>query len=108
MTAREKLNRRQRSLATGLFGGFALVFSSAAIGSLIQRSPVSDYLLVPAVIGIAIVVFSMFVIQFGIRCPICKLRLGHLLLATGHIWGFGKNFNFCPKCGTSLDKEVVT
>ena len=106
MTAREGLNRRLRPFVIGLYGGFALAFGSAVIGSFSQASPVSDYLLVPGVIGIVVTMVSMLVMQWGIRCPFCRLRLGHVLLATGHVWGFGKNFNFCPRCGTSLDQEV--
>lgn len=108
MTGREQLNRRIRPLVIGHYGGFALAIASAVISSLIAGSPISDYLLVPLIVGIAIAVISMFVMQFSIRCPFCRLRLGPLLAATGHIWGFGKNFNFCPRCGTSLDQEVTT
>ena len=106
MTAREQLNGRLRPLVIGLYGGFALAFGSAGIGFLIQGSPISDYLLVPVIIGIAITMVSMFVLQFGVRCPLCRLRLGPLLIATGHVWTFGKNFNYCPKCGTAFDQEV--
>ena len=106
MTGREHLNRRLQPFVIGLYGGFALVFVSAAIGHFMQGSASADYLLVPAAIGIAVTIVSMLVIQFGIRCPSCRLRLGHILLATGHVWRFGKNFNFCPKCGTSLDREI--
>jgi len=106
MTGRERLNRRHRPFVISLYGGFALALASGAIASFYKRSPISDYALVPFVMGIAVVIVSMWVIQFGIRCPFCRLRLGHLLFATGHTWGFGKNFNFCPKCGISLDQEI--
>ncbi|HJT45483.1 MAG TPA: hypothetical protein VJ721_04350 [Chthoniobacterales bacterium] len=106
MTARDQLNRRQRRLAIALYSGFALAIVSSALGWFLQSSPKSDLLLVPLVIGIAMAMVCMCMIQFGIRCAVCRLRLGHVLLATGHIWGFGNNFNFCPKCGTSFDQEV--
>ena len=106
MTARQHLDRRLRPLVIALYGGFALAIASGALGAFMEGSPISDYLLVPLVLGIAITMVPMFVIQFGVRCPFCRLRLGQLLFLTGSIWRFGKNFNFCPKCGTSLDQEV--
>lgn len=106
MTARERLNRRHRPLVIGLYGGFAVVFVSALVGHFMEPSAGADYLLVPMATGIAAAIVSMLVIQFGVRCPVCRLKLGPLLFATGHVWGFGKSFNFCPKCGTPFDQEV--
>ena len=108
MTGREQLNRRLRPLVIGLYGGFAVVFASGVLGHFMERSPNADYLLVPLVIGISITVASMFVIQFGVRCPFCRLRLGQVFFLTGQVWRFGRNFNFCPNCGTSLDQETPT
>ena len=108
MTGREQLNRRLQPFVIGLYGGFAMVLASAVLGHFMRGSPSADYLLVPVAIGIVVTIISLLVIQFGIRCPNCRLRLGHILLATGHVWGFGEKFNFCPKCGTSLDQEVST
>ena len=106
MRVREQLNRRLQPLMIGVYGGFAMVLASAVVGSLIKGSSFSDYLLIPMGLGIAATVASMFVIQFGVRCPVCRFRLGHLLFGTGHVWRFGKHFNFCPKCGTPFDQEV--
>lgn len=108
MTAREKLNRRHRPLVIGLYAGFALAFASALLGSFFRNSPIGAYEIIPLAVGIPVAFVCMLFIQFGTRCPSCRLRLGQLLLATGHVWGFGKEFNFCPKCGTSLDQEVPT
>ena len=108
MTAREQMNRRLRPLVIGLYAGFALAFGSAVLGSFLRDSPIGVYEIIPVAVGIPVAIVCMLVIQFGIRCPFCRLRLGHVLLASGHVWGFGKEFNFCPKCGTSLDQEVST
>lgn len=107
MTAREQLNARCRTLVIGMYGGSAVAIISGLVASF-QRSSTADYFLVGVVIGVAIAVLSMLFIQFGVRCPFCRLRLGQLLLASGYVWAFGKNFNFCPRCGTSLDQEVAT
>ena len=106
MTARQQMDRRLRPLVIAIYGGFALAIGSGAVGSYLEGSPISDYLLVPLIIGIAITMVSMLIVQFGVRCPFCRLRLGQLLFLTGSVWRFGKNFNFCPKCGSSLDQEV--
>ena len=107
MTARQRLNAKCRRFVTGMYGGLALAIISGLLTSF-QKSAIADYFLIGVVIGIATAVPSMLVLQFGIRCPSCQLRLGQLLLAAGYVWGFGKNFNFCPRCGTSLDQEVAT
>jgi hypothetical protein len=101
VSARDRLNRELRPWAIGMYGGFALAFASGAVTSLFDK-PSAIALFIP---GFAICFTSMLVIQFGIRCPFCRLRLGQLLLASGRGWRFGPAFNFCPKCGTSFDQE---
>jgi hypothetical protein len=85
-----------------MYGGVALAFASGALAWLFDEPP-SVALLIP---GFVITFTSMLVIQFGVRCPFCRLKLGQMLLALGRVWRFGPEFNFCPKCGTSFDQEV--
>jgi hypothetical protein len=103
VSAREKLNRRLRPLAIALYGGFGLACVSVPFASTIR-----NYVAVPVVLGLVVSTASMLAIQFRIRCPFCNMNLGQLALASGRPWGFGRGFNFCPKCGTSLDKEMPT
>jgi rRNA maturation endonuclease Nob1 len=46
--------------------------------------------------------------QFGIRCPRCKSRLGYMVAYSVDVFKFAlaKKFKFCPFCGVDLDIEV--
>jgi hypothetical protein len=102
VSVRDRLNHKLRPWIIGMYGGFALAFASGALASLLDEPPAVALL----ILGFVICFTSMLVIQFGTRCPFCKLRLGQMLLASGWVWRLGPEFNFCPKCGTSLDQEV--
>ena len=102
MSARDHLNRKLRPWIIGMYGSFAVVFVSGVVASLLDEPP-AIAVLIP---GFVICFGSMLLIQLRTRCPFCRLKLGQMLLASGLVWRFGPAFNFCPKCGTSLDQEV--
>jgi hypothetical protein len=102
VSARDQLNRKLRPWIIGMYGGFAVVFVSGVVASLLDEPP-AVAVLIP---GFVVCFTSMLLIHFGIRCPFCKLKLGQMLLGSGLVWRFGPAFNFCPKCGTSLDQEL--
>ena len=95
-TIRDYIKRRVRWLmAIGLAAWLSIPLWMAA-----THDPAQPY--VPFV---AITVFGSAVLgmQFFVRCPRCKARLGQIGMQIG-ISFLKPTVNFCPYCGVSLDE----
>src|SRR5215472_1426878 len=61
---------------------------------------------IPA-LGMIIFVGAILAMQWTLRCPKCKARVGQTIaMPLAFSWGRGPKINFCPYCGISLDEPV--
>ena len=101
MTAREKLQFQLRRRVQLLAAGLTLFVASGFLSLL------TPYALVLAPVGLLLAIGTIATLQFALRCPFCRLPLGQLIFTAGCFWNVGSRFNFCPKCGGSLDQQIA-
>jgi FtsH-binding integral membrane protein len=97
-TIRTRIKRRVRwFLAIGL-----LAWLSIPLWLSVTRAREQPYVPFAAMAVFASAALGM---QFFVRCPKCKVRLGQIGVQVGI--GFLKpTVNFCPYCGVSLDEPL--
>jgi len=60
-----------------------------------------------ALSALALVVFAIGYLFFGIRCPHCQNRVGYNLNSLTSCFRSQKVVKYCPFCATDLDSELV-
>ncbi len=107
MTVRDVLNRQKRLVMAVMYFGAGLFALSFAAW---QGFGLPGDVMICGVVGFAIAWLTMAgAYVFGIRCPCCRNRLTHLVLADQgfHLNPFRLNprIRFCPFCGADMDTE---
>ena len=95
-TIRDRLKRRVRwAMAVG-FSGLLLAMAGPFVIP-------DDYASLVA-IGPLMFAGAIITVQWLTKCPKCETRLGQEMSQRIAFTFFGKQPNFCPYCGTSLDE----
>jgi len=101
MKIRDKLNSQLRWGFLALLLSWIFIVTTMALFG--EKIP--EY--VP-VIAFAPFLGTIIYLTFGICCPKCKSRIGHVIGYSIDIFTFGlsKKIKFCPYCGVSFDSEI--
>jgi hypothetical protein len=59
------------------------------------------------VVGFVMFGGAILAMQWMVRCPKCKARLGRTIaMPVAFSWGSGPRVNFCPYCGVNLEEPL--
>jgi hypothetical protein len=74
-------------------------------GSLAKDMPAGMPPFALPLLGFAMFGGSIVALQWLVRCPKCRARLGQTIaMPLAFSWGSGPKINFCPFCGVNLDE----
>jgi hypothetical protein len=99
VTIRDVINRRKRKAAIVTYAGFALLM----LGAL--AAVANESLVVLALPGFAIFMGGTLFLYYGIRCPRCRARVGHVVNFHWNPFAVPPKMRFCPFCGVALDSQ---
>ena len=100
MKIREIINTQKRRAVLAMFLGMA------AFAVCLVISAVYKVMFSVAFIGFAIAMGAITFLEFGLRCPHCRGRIGYALNYPGNPLAISSKIRFCPFCGVSLDSSL--
>jgi hypothetical protein len=100
MKIREIINTQKRKAV------IAMVLGMAAFAVSLVISVVYKVMFSVAFVGFAIAMGAITFLEFGLRCPHCRGRIGYAVNYPGSPLAISSKIRFCPFCGVSLDSSL--
>ena len=100
MTVRDHLTSKKRRTSMASYLGMLGFVVGAILGA------GNRVLFVLGLLSFAVAFLSVGYLVIGIRCPVCRNRLGQLLASVGGPFSISASLRCCPYCAVDFDSEM--